>query len=478
MRIRVSSVVAIIVFFMPAHGLAQLAQILPQALGEAVYMTSGGTSAGNPHQAHFEAAGVQDRVGLAMNKALVRQLGTFPIGSSSGGFVFNFDPASGLFNRASQSFGPGFAERALTNGQGRVGFGLNYQRLEFSKFEGIDLDNGDFVLVLQHNNCCAVAGNPLPDPADPFFEGDLVKMQMALKVKTDVFAPFVSVGLTNRWDAGAIVPITRVELAPTITATIDRIATGGNLAIHAFDSPDLTSQVIDDVSGSKTGLGDIVLRTKYRFVDVPGGGIAGDVDVRLPTGDKDNLLGTGALQTKLMLIASGEFGRVAPHVNFGYTFSKGELSELAALVPDDLVNTSVANAATVAQFNEGNTPGDLSVPDEFGYVVGVDVAAHPLVTISADMIGRTVRNSDRFAIDTRTYQYRTVNSGPLLNTTRQALTTTGTGNLNLVIGVVGAKVNIPGTPLLLTGSILFPLNDSGLRPNVTPVIGLDYSFKR
>ena len=43
---------------------------------------------------------------------------------------------------------------------------------------------------------------------------------------------------------------------------------------------------------------------------------------------------------------------------------------------------------------------------------------------------------------------------------------------------VGAKFNIPGTPLLLTGSVLFPLTDAGLRPNVTPVIGLDYSFKR
>src|SRR5215510_9939814 len=108
MRSRVSCVVAVIIFLISTHARAQqLAQILPEALGEAVYMTSGGTSAGNPHQAHFSAAEVQSGVPLAMNKALVRQLGTFPIGSSSGGFVFNFDPATGLFNRASQSFGPG-----------------------------------------------------------------------------------------------------------------------------------------------------------------------------------------------------------------------------------------------------------------------------------------------------------------------------------------------------------------------------------
>ena len=50
--------------------------------------------------------------------------------------------------------------------------------------------------------------------------------------------------------------------------------------------------------------------------------------------------------------------------------------------------------------------------------------------------------------------------------------------MNLLLGVVGAKVNIPGTPLLLTGSVLFPLTDAGLRLKVTPVIGVDYSFKR
>jgi hypothetical protein len=71
-----------------------------------------------------------------------------------------------------------------------------------------------------------------------------------------------------------------------------------------------------------------------------------------------------------------------------------------------------------------------------------------------------------------------VNGGPLLSTSRDTINTTGTGSLNLLLGVVGAKFNIPGTPLLLTGSVLFPLTSSGLRPNVTPVVGLDYSFKK
>jgi hypothetical protein len=32
------------------------------------------------------------------------------------------------------------------------------------------------------------------------------------------------------------------------------------------------------------------------------------------------------------------------------------------------------------------------------------------------------------------------------------------------------------TNLLLTANVLFPLSDGGLRPKITPVVGLDYAF--
>ena len=236
---------------------------------------------------------------------------------------------------------------------------------------------------------------------------------------------------------------------------------------------------VESLSGTATGVGDVVVRTKYRFVDGARGGLAAGLDVRLPSGDKENLLGTGAVQTKLLLIASGEFSRVAPHVNVGYTYSRGNLSSSLTTLPS---SNQPANAPTQSQINAVNgigIGGSTRLPNEVNYVGGVDIAAHSLVTISADMIGRTVLDSPRYAIVSQTYQYRTANSGsPLLSTNRDTFDSTGTGRLNLLLGVVGAKLNIPGTPLLLTASVLFPLTDAGLRPNVTPVVGLDYSFKR
>jgi hypothetical protein len=302
-------------------------------------------------------------------------------------------------------------------------------------------------------------------------------MSLALQLKTSVVAPFVSYGLTNRWDVGVVVPVVRVELSPSITSTIDRIATGANDTIHTWDGRGGTTK-IETLSGTASGIGDVVLRTKYRLFDVPSGGIAAGVDVRLPTGDKENLLGTGAVQTKLLLIASGEFSRIAPHVNLGYTFSRGDLSSALTTFPP---TSQPANAPTQGQINSVtgvSLVGDLGLPNEVNYVFGVDVAAHSLVTVSADVLGRTVLDSQRFGTTSQAFQYRTANGAPLQTASRDTFSPTGSGKLNLLLGVIGAKVNIPGTPLLLTGSVLFPLTDAGLMPKVTPVIGLDYSFKK
>src|SRR5262249_46373747 len=51
-----------------------------------------------------------------LNNQLAAQISTFPLASSAGGFTYLYDPALGTFTRASSSFGPIFAERAITNG--------------------------------------------------------------------------------------------------------------------------------------------------------------------------------------------------------------------------------------------------------------------------------------------------------------------------------------------------------------------------
>ena len=45
----------------------------------------------------------------------------------------------------------------------------------------------------------------------------------------------------------------------------------------------------------------------------------------------------------------------------------------------------------------------------------------------------------------------------------------------MLLGAVGAKVSVGGA-WLLTGTVLFPLNDNGIKPAVTPVIGFERAF--
>ena len=49
------------------------------------------------------------------------------------------------------------------------------------------------------------------------------------------------------------------------------------------------------------------------------------------------------------------------------------------------------------------------------------------------------------------------------------------GTVHLLLGAVGAKLSLGGS-WLLTGTVLFPLHDNGIKPAVTPVIGFERAF--
>jgi outer membrane putative beta-barrel porin/alpha-amylase len=483
--------------FAPGGARAQgtLAELLPRLLSESVTMPStAGNVAGNPHEAHFLPAAAQIKAPYALNSAIVSQLATFPLGSSSGGFTYSSDTPTGIPQRSSTNFGPAFAERALTIGRGKFSAGVNYQHVRFDHFDGLALDGGPR-FYLQHNDCCPIQnpdGTPNPGATvgpshdlNPFFEGDLVRDDLRLDVTTDTVAFFGNYGLTGSLDVGVAIPVVSVNLDATMTSTIIRLATSSNPLIHTFggSSPDTK---VSHEAGSKTGLGDILLRAKYNFLKNPGGGLAAGLDLRLPTGDESALLGTGATQVKLSLIYSSDIGRVAPHLNLGYTISSGQASAaLGTYALGNEVPTPTQPAASNAYNTvfRGQTPGsalsksDLEVPDEIDFRAGLVVSLSPRITFATDFVGRTLRSVNRFGVVSKDFNYRTANNAPVQTATYADAVdiTTSSGNLTLLLGTAGFKVNIART-LLLNVNVLFPLNDAGLRPKVTPVVGIDYAF--
>jgi hypothetical protein len=386
------------------------------------------------HAAHFLPGEEQQLAPYLFNQAIVSQLSSFPLGTSAGGFSFTFDPSLGTYSRSTTSFGPSFAERAVTLGRGRWSVGANYQHASFRSFEGKRLDSGDIRFYLTH----------LPGGTNAFFEGDIVEAALSMDLVTDTFVMFANYGITNHLDIGLAVPIVSVSLDATVDARIVRLATldtGQAAGIHTFSGG--ASSATFNSGGSASGIGDVLLRAKYHFYRGAGGGLAAAVDVRTPSGDEDNLLGTGATQTKILLVASGAAGRLSPHFNVGYTVSGASSSEL------------------------------LNVTDEFNYTIGSEYTLSPRVTIAADLLGRQLRNSGRLVEQAKTFAWRT--QAGVTGTSTFNEFASQSGSVNLAFGSIGGKYN-PVQNLLISLSVLFPLKDSGIRSRPVPVVGFDYSF--
>ena len=178
------------------------------------------------HDAHFIAGEQAQLAPYLFNQAIVSQLTTLPIGSSSGGFSYGLDASLGIFSRTTGSFGPAFADRALTIGRNRFSFGTNFQHSGFDTFEGKDLRDGSIKFYLTHK----------PE-SGAFFEGDVIETALDLRLKTDTAAFFGDYGVTNRLDVGVAVPIVSVTMDASIDATVLRLATGTTgptSTIHTF----------------------------------------------------------------------------------------------------------------------------------------------------------------------------------------------------------------------------------------------------
>jgi hypothetical protein len=471
-------VVCAIVLSIAAAARAQsppLADLLPDLILRDITLPRPVTP-GLSHEAHFSPIDADEpgnpAVGIVrnFNKLMMVQLATFPLGSPAGGFTYTFDQSLGTFRRATTSFGPAFAERAITIGRNKLNVGFTYQHTRYDTFEGQNLDDGSIKIYLRHTDCCrsgvgggsgmgggmgGAGGGPIEQPngsrLDPPFEGDLIQAALSLSAKTDTAALSVNYGVTNRWDVALIVPLVHINLSADVQATIIRLATANDPLTHTFvaGNPNATQKTFH-AAGTADGLGDVVIRSKYRVAGGANGGIAGAVDLRLPTGDRANLLGAGG-QAKVFLIQSGGTDRLMEHVNAGYTSSWGRVPSAGLL---SLVGS------------------EEPVPDEIGFAAGVEFVVESRLTVVADVLGRTLRRAGRLGLASKPFVFegRTAVETAMFDELEPRA-----GNLNLTLGTAGIKFNPVGS-FLLSANVLFPLNKSGLRSRLSTVVGLDYTF--
>lgn len=292
-----------------------------------------GITLGNPgHDAHFNSSTFQ-QLNL-INAALQQIPGNLPIGSSAASFTYEFNPATGVPERKQEEgLGPLYAERARTLGGGifrgsfRLSMAFQYTHIEFTHFEGDNIHS--LKIIARHDDV----------PGDNAFENDVIRIDLNLHATEDIFSLYMTLGLTEWLDFSAVLPFVYVDVNAKAHATI--IDRGGN-GIHFFDpTPGRvvtpggrpTSAPDSRGAGSGFGLADTFLRLKWRFLDLfknkdGNAPLSSFMDfallgqLKLPTGDPDDLRGTNEVDYRLVLVASKTFdGWFEPHFNFGYEWN-------------------------------------------------------------------------------------------------------------------------------------------------------------
>lgn len=434
------------------------------------------------HEAHFQEASFENS--NALNSSIGSQLTLLPIASPASGFVAVWNPSLGIYEQSSASFGPILSERSETIGRNKVHFGVSYQYFGFNRLDGIHLKNIPTVFKHIDEGPTCTNGATVPQFAicpppnnvadgNPVFETEVVNTSSRIDLKIHQVTAFLTYGLTNRVDVSVAVPFENVRLSVTSAATIvPNSEPASGIFLHAFQAtPDCASPVLATSfatsppstipgcldatfarSGSASGIGDVTFRVKSNVWRAERNGIALGMDIRVPTGDEKNFLGSGTVGLK-PFIAWSYRARIAPHVNFGYEWN----------------GKSILGGTVIP----GQQPTEGNLPREILYSAGFDAGITKGLTFAFDFLGQHLFNTSRVSVvnfNRPSFNCPTVTSTtgcPDLQQTR--------GTVNIKNAALGLKFS-PISRLLVTADVLLPLDDGGLRAKAVPLIGLSYLF--
>ena len=414
-----------------------------------------------PHYAHFVGS-AQETLNQGVGTAIATQLAILPIISPSSGFTFAYDKASGVFVRSTTSFGPIYSERADTIGRGKVSFGLSYQRFRFGSLDGINIHN--IPAVFSH-----VPGTG-PGGADEPYEADVIRTANNLNLNMDQTMLYATVGIMKNLDFSIAVPLISVRFGATSDATIVQVSGPTFVPApgvppvanpHQFAAGGLTNTYSS--TGTAFGIGDITLRLKQTVFQAGGLNIAAALDVRTPTGNARDFLGSGAAGIKPFVAISGG-KRFSPHLNLGYQWNG------SSVLAGNLTGTTVGETNEVATIQNGPATSSR-LPSQYFYSAGADYGATKRLTLNFDYLGQVLVHAPRVFASTITTQAIAGGTGALTLPTVAA----GKDTIGLNNAGIGFKYNLMDR-LLFTANLLFRLDNKGLRQDVTPMMGISYAF--
>jgi len=225
---------------------------------------------------------------------------------------------------------------------------------------------------------------------------------------------------------------------------------------HTFPDPAFTGSG-SNPRNSAFGIGDMVARVKWNAWSSERIRLAGGLDVRFPTGDALNYLGSGSYGVKPFAVLSYR-ARISPHVLVGYEFnSRSILSGIA-------------------------TGEKGYVPSDFIYTAGADAAVTKWLTGSFDVIGQRFFRGGTESVTTQQFLAPCTGSCTAAPTPGTVGAPNLTENPNASYNITNASAGIKVRPLpkvsklVLTANVLVRLDDGGLHSKPVPLAGIGYTF--
>jgi len=140
--------------------------------------------------------------------------------------------------------------------------------------------------------------------------GTPIVTKSALSLKSNQYTTYVTFGLLSWLDVSAVIPIVNVSMGIQTTCSI------------CFQSQPTAGVTLvftpNTATANATGIGDVRFRVKVALIQGERTSLAVGWDVRTPTGNDLNFLGTGTVGFRPF----GSFAyrsRIAPHASVGYT---------------------------------------------------------------------------------------------------------------------------------------------------------------
>jgi hypothetical protein len=316
-------------------------------------------------------------------------------------------------------------------GRGQLSVGFNYQYFSFDSLHGVDLSS--VPAVFTHDDF-QLGGGRL----------DVVTTSNSVEASLSQWTGAITYGITDRIDVSLAIPIVRTALSVVSNAQIQRVGTD-DPAVHFFHDETAREGFGDRKQffgqGSASGVGDLIVRVKANAVREDTRALAVGLDLRLPTGDEKDLLGSGAMGVKPFAVLSASYGRLSPRANIAWQWN---------------------GRSVLANDVRSGLTGEL--PDQLFYVVGTDVGVSDRFSLALDLLGQHVFETSlllprAFPVGTGGLTFPDIDFR--------------TGSIDALAGSAGLKINV-APHVLANFNLHFSISGGGLRDRVTPLIGLEF----